>query len=180
MSCELLFSLSTATLHLKCFPLLWQDIIRTGRITISLSQMNNSKQQPRGIRNNNPLNIRKGNTWIGERYPQVDRSFEEFETMEYGLRAAFKLMRNYITGFGGKGVKYNTIRLLIRRWAPPSENATQNYIDFVCSQVGKDQREIIWFSDRKLMVSICRAMAFVECGQWIDKEKFESAYDMLL
>ena len=142
--------------------------------------MNSSKQQPRGIRNNNPLNIRKGNKWIGERYPQVDRSFEEFETMEYGLRAAFKLMRNYITGFGGKGVKYNTIRLLIRRWAPPSENATQHYIDFVCSQVEKDQREIIWFSDRKLMVSICRAMAFVECGQWIDREKFESAYDMLL
>lgn len=142
--------------------------------------MSNSKKQPRGIRNNNPLNIRKGNKWFGERFPQIDRDFEEFETIEFGLRAAFKLMRNYITGFGGKMVKFNTIRLLISRWAPPTENATQRYIDFVCSQVGKDQREIIWFSDRKLMVSICRAMAFVECGQWIDKEKFESAYDMLL
>lgn len=142
--------------------------------------MNNSKSVPRGIRNNNPLNIRKGNSWIGERYPQVDREFEEFQTLEYGIRAAFKLMRNYITGFSGRSVKYNTIRKLIRRWAPPTENATQRYIDFVCKEVDKDQNEVIFFSDRKLMVMICRAMAFVECGQWIEVAKFESGYDLLL
>lgn len=142
--------------------------------------MNNSNRVPRGIRNNNPLNIRKGNSWIGERYPQVDREFEEFQTLEYGIRAAFKLMRNYITGFSGRSVKYNTIRKLIRRWAPPTENATQRYIDFVCKEVDKDQNEVIFFSDRKLMVMICRAMAFVECGQWIEVAKFESGYDLLL
>lgn len=142
--------------------------------------MSSSKTIPRGIRNNNPLNIRKGNSWIGERYPQIDREFEEFETIEYGIRAAFKLMRNYISGFGGRSVKYNTIRKLIRRWAPPTENATQRYIDFVCKEVDKDQNEVIFFSDRKLMVAICRAMAFVECGQWIDVAKFESGYDLLM
>lgn len=142
--------------------------------------MSNSNSVPRGIRNNNPLNIRKGNSWIGERYPQVDREFEEFRTLEYGIRAAFKLMRNYITGFSGRSVKYNTIRKLIRRWAPPTENATQRYIDFVCKEVDKDQNEVIFFSDRKLMVMICRAMAFVECGQWIEVAKFESGYDLLL
>lgn len=142
--------------------------------------MSNSNSVPRGIRNNNPLNIRKGNSWIGERYPQVDREFEEFQTLEYGIRAAFKLMRNYITGFSGRSVKYNTIRKLIRRWAPPTENATQRYIDFVCKEVDKDQNEVIFFSDRKLMVMICRAMAFVECGQWIEVAKFESGYDLLL
>ena len=135
---------------------------------------------PRGIRNNNPLNIRKGNNWLGERTPQVDRAFEEFQTIEYGLRAAFKLMRNYITGFSGRSAKYNTIRKLVRRWAPPSENATQNYIDFVCKHVEKDHNEVICFTDRKLIIDVCRAMAFVECGQWIDRQKFESAYDMLL
>ena len=142
--------------------------------------MSNSNSVPRGIRNNNPMNIRKGNSWIGERYPQVDREFEEFQTLEYGIRAAFKLMRNYITGFSGRSVKYNTIRKLIRRWAPPTENATQRYIDFVCKEVDKDQNEVIFFSDRKLMVMICRAMAFVECGQWIEVAKFESGYDLLL
>ena len=138
-----------------------------------------SKKVPRGIRNNNPLNIRKGNNWKGERQPQLDREFEEFQTMELGIRAAFKLMRNYITGFSGRTVKFNTIRLLIRRWAPPSENATQNYIDFVCKQVSTDQNKTIWFNDRALMIGICRAMAFVECGQWIDIAKFETAYDLL-
>ena len=37
---------------------------------------------PRGIRNNNPLNIRKGNNWKGERPNQTDKAFEEFETMQ--------------------------------------------------------------------------------------------------
>lgn len=137
-------------------------------------------KEPRGIRNNNPLNIRKGCNWYGERFPQVDRDFEEFQSMELGIRAAFVLLRNYITGFSGRSFKYNTIRKIIRRWAPPIENATQRYIDFVCKQVGKDQNEVIYFSDRTTIVSMARAMAFVECGQWIDIEKFETAYDMLL
>ena len=34
------------------------------------------KKVPRGIRNNNPLNIRKGNNWQGERHPQTDPAFE--------------------------------------------------------------------------------------------------------
>lgn len=151
-----------------------------GKTTNLPSRSQTSKAKPRGIRNNNPLNIRKGNNWQGERHPQLDRDFEEFESMEYGIRAAFKLFRNYITGFSGRSVKYNTIRKLIRRWAPPTENATQRYIDFVCKEVGKDQNEVIWFSDRKLMIDVCRAMAFVECGQWIDRQKFESGYDLLL
>jgi hypothetical protein len=41
---------------------------------------------PRGIRNNNPLNIRIGNTWLGERPEPTDHDFEEFVSMEYGLR----------------------------------------------------------------------------------------------
>lgn len=137
-------------------------------------------KEPRGIRNNNPLNIRKGNNWYGERHPQVDRDFEEFESMELGIRAAFVLLRNYITGYNGRSAKFNTIRKIVRRWAPPVENATQKYIDFVVKSTGIDQNQVIWFSDRKNMITICRAMAYVECGKWIDIEKFETAYDMLL
>lgn len=137
-------------------------------------------KEPRGLRNNNPLNIRKGCNWYGERFPQVDRDFEEFQSMELGIRAAFVLLRNYITGFSGRSFKYNTIRKIIRRWAPPTENATQRYIDFVCKQVGKDQNEVIYFTDRTTIITMARAMAFVECGQWIEPTKFQTAYDMLL
>ena len=134
---------------------------------------------PRGIRNNNPLNIRKGNNWKGERKVQTDKAFEEFETLQYGLRAGLKLIRNQISGFNGSRPKFNTIGKLIKVWAPPSENATDKYIDFVCQAVGKLPFDIIREDDQKLICEIARAMAFVECGQWIDIEQFESAWFLI-
>ena len=86
---------------------------------------------PRGIRNNNPLNIRKGNTWKGEITSQTDNAFEQYESMAYGIRAGFIILRNYITGHNGRTRRYNTVDKIIRRWAPPTENATQKYIDYV-------------------------------------------------
>ena len=44
---------------------------------------------PRGIRNNNPLNIRRSkDQWQGLRAQQTDASFCQFETLEYGWRTA--------------------------------------------------------------------------------------------
>ena len=53
---------------------------------------------PRGIRNNNPLNIRRSkDQWKGLRAQQTDSQFCQFETLEYGWRAAFYLLtRTYI------------------------------------------------------------------------------------
>ena len=52
-------------------------------------------KQPRGLRNNNPLNIIKSENinWKGEVKPSTDRNFAQFETKEYGLRAALCLLR---------------------------------------------------------------------------------------
>ncbi len=48
---------------------------------------------PRGIRNNNPLNIRRSkDKWQGLRALQTDTAFCQFETMAYGWRAAFVLL----------------------------------------------------------------------------------------
>lgn len=137
------------------------------------------KKLPRGIRNNNPLNIRKGNHWHGERPNQSDPAFEEFVSMGYGLRAAFILLYYYIQGRPPAWVKYNTIDKIIRRWAPESENATQHYIDFVAKDTGIDARQVISFNDRKTMVAIVSAMAMVECGVRLDPQVIESAYDMI-
>lgn len=134
---------------------------------------------PRGIRNNNPLNIRKGNSWQGERHPQTDKAFEEFESMEYGLRAGFKILRNYITGYNGKTPKFNTIEKIVKRWAPPTENATRKYIDFVAKECGISPLETVSFNNRRLMVQIVSAMCHIECGQKIDVSVIESAYDLL-
>ena len=138
------------------------------------------KLPPRGIRNNNPLNIRKGSSWKGERPVQTDAAFEEFISMEYGIRAAFILMRNHITGFKGTRPKMNTIKKLISVWAPPTENNTNKYIDFVAAHVHLLPSSIIDPYDEALMCNIARAMAFKECGVWIEPEKFKAAWCLIL
>lgn len=134
---------------------------------------------PRGIRNNNPLNIRKGNNWQGERQPQTDKAFEEFESMQYGIRAGFKLIKKYMSGYNGLTKKFNTIELIIKRWAPPTENATQRYIDFVTKTTGIPSRLKLGFDNKKAMCDIVSAMIQVECGQMVSRDVIESAYDML-
>lgn len=138
-----------------------------------------SKSVPRGIRNNNPLNIVKGNSWKGERPSQTDRRFEEFESMQYGIRAGFKLLRNYITGFNGLAPKMNTVDAIIKRWAPNNENDTEAYIKTVCQMSGLNRYQRISFGDRKKMVDIVNAMIYVENGQFIDRSIIESGYDLL-
>lgn len=134
---------------------------------------------PRGIRNNNPLNIRKGNNWKGERPNQTDKAFEEFESMEMGVRAGFYLIRKYMSGYNGLTEKFNTIEKIIRRWAPASENDTQAYIDTVAKKTGISPRLKLSFQSKKQMVDIVAAMIEVECGQSIDRQIIESGYDML-
>lgn len=136
-------------------------------------------KEVRGIRNNNPLNIEKGNNWQGERNHQVDRRFEEFKSVEYGLRAGFVLLRNYLNESKRFRRTDNTIYKIIHRWAPSKENNTDSYIKTVSHVTGINPHEVIRFSDRRKMVAIVRAMAFVECGSWLDPQIVESAYDMV-
>lgn len=134
---------------------------------------------PRGIRNNNPLNIRVGNNWRGEKTVKTDKAFEEFTSMEYGVRAGFIILKKYMTGYNGLTRKFNTIDLIIRRWAPASENNTEAYISQVCKLSGIPRHQQISFSQRSLMVAIVDAMIRVECGQAIDTKIIESAYDLV-
>lgn len=137
------------------------------------------KKEPRGIRNNNPLNIRKGSSWKGEKLVQTDQAFEEFVSMEWGIRAGIKLIKNHITGFNGKRPPANTIKKLISVWAPVTENNTEAYIRTVCDQTAIGRNDLLHANDRRSIIAIARAMAFVECGVWIGPEVFESAYDLL-
>lgn len=137
------------------------------------------KPMPRGIRNNNPLNIRKGSNWKGERPIQTDQAFEEFVSMEWGIRAGIKLIRNHITGFNGQRPPANTIKKLISVWAPAKENNTEAYIRTVCQQTAIGRNDLLHAGDRRSIIAIARAMAYVECGMWLEPELFQSAYDLL-
>lgn len=84
----------------------------------------------KGLRNNNPLNIEENGTdWVGR--AGDDGRFVIFETVEHGLRAAGRILRTY-----AKKYQLNTIAGIVSRWAPPVENDTQNYINFVSQKTG--------------------------------------------
>lgn len=86
--------------------------------------MAKEKQQPRGIRNHNPGNLRKNDDpWQGLAAVQDDPEFFKFKSAVYGIRA---LMRTLITYQDKR--KLRTMRQFIERWAPPNENDTTKYI----------------------------------------------------
>ena len=130
------------------------------------------KPIPRGIRNNNPLNIRIGNVWLGEVQAPDDPEFEQFVSMKYGLRAAFVLLRRYIRHY-----KRTTIEAIIRAWAPPVENSTELYIANVSHTLGHLPAAELDFSDKVLMCRLVQAMAKMETGTVLDMKLIESAYD---
>lgn len=83
---------------------------------------------PRGIRNNNPLNIRKGGSrWKGA--TGDDGEFIIFDKPESGFRAATKIIGSY----NRRGIK--TVDDIIATWAPEHENPTGKYAKFVKKRV---------------------------------------------
>ena len=119
------------------------------------------KKETRGYRNNNPCNIRiSTDKFQGEIQPSGDKEFKQFETMAYGYRAAFRVIRTYINNY-----KCDTIRKIISRWAPKSENHTENYIRTVSERSGIPADDIVYPDNREMMVRIVAAMSFVENGR---------------
>ena len=89
---------------------------------------------PRGIRNNNPGNLRKNtDPWQGLAVPQADRDFFTFKSAIYGIRALARTLIAYQDEHG-----LRTIRQIISRWAPASENDTGAYINAVAKSAGFD------------------------------------------
>ena len=120
----------------------------------------NDTSLPRGYRNNNPLNVRKNaaNAWKGKVVPGSDPAFEQFITMAYGYRCALYLLRKYI----GQG--HNTIRKIVTKWAPPSENNTSGYVSNVATRTGIGADTVIDRNDQQKLCKIAWAMAWVENG----------------
>lgn len=129
---------------------------------------------PRGIRNNNPLNIKIGNDWQGER-PNTDGVFEEFETMQYGLRAAFIILRKYINKYGR-----NTISKIVHSWSPDGDSKECAYMQSVSKWTGIRLYDEIQFDDKSLMCLLVQGMARVETGRVIDLNIISEAYEMAM
>ena len=129
----------------------------------------------RGLRNNNPGNIRKSATvWQGEMIPSIDAAFKQFESMPYGYRAMIKLLQNY-----SKVNKCRTIRTMVTRWAPPSENDTQSYIATVRTLTGMDVDRTVNVDDKATMCSLAAAMSQVENGKRAVMADVEAGWELL-
>ena len=126
---------------------------------------------PRGIRNNNPLNIRRGRTkWQGEETltnppkeegpgKAYDPLFCQFDTMRNGWRAAFLLLKKYINVY-----QLDSVAKIIGRWAPANENNTRRYTETVCRLTKSGPGEAVTFGNQAQMVQIAAAMCCVENG----------------
>ena len=134
---------------------------------------------PLGIRNTNPLNIRRGKThWKGEipHSPSPtgegrgEAAFCKFESIEWGIRAAFCLLRTY-----SRKYHLNCIADIITRWAPPSENDTSRYICNVCRWSGLAGMQRLTESD---WPAIVRAMARQETGLCLSEEQINKGYEL--
>ena len=113
---------------------------------------------PRGIRNNNPGNLRRtADKWLGLAAAQTDPEYFQFERPEFGLRAMGVVLLNYFERH-----KLNTVRAIVARYAPAHENPTDSYIDHVAARlrVGPDEP----FDVRARLLALMRAMVIQENG----------------
>jgi hypothetical protein len=140
---------------------------------------------PRGIRNNNPGNIRLSKTiWHGQRVPPFqDMEFVEFTAALPGLRALMKTLLTYY-------FKYNldTVESIINRYAPPHENATDHYIHAVARMLNVRRADKIDITVRKVLIALARAIVLHENGKpppdrpegWYDVSVYEEAANLVL
>ena len=115
------------------------------RARVGLSQV--------AVKRNNPGNLR---SWGAA--PTVG-GFAQFSSPEEGLLA----MNQQLGLYGDRG--FNTVRSIISRYAPRSENNTGAYIDDVSKKTGMKPDQALDLSDRAVLASVVAAMVSHEQGQ---------------
>ena len=121
----------------------------------------------RGERNNNPGNIDRSTIrWEGMSADQSsDDRFIVFQTPQFGIRALAKILLNY------QDVHHlDTIRQIIDRWAPPSENDTGAYVTDVAADVGVGPDDKIDLNDAAILTKLVTAIIRHENGRVIYSE----------
>ena len=133
------------------------------------------KKLPRGLRNNNPGNIRiTKDKWQGLREEQTDKEFFQFVSADYGYRALLRTLQNYRRRHGCK-----SIADYIRRWAPSCENNTNAYIISVCSQMNVPSSFMPDIYDRDTMCAFAAAISYHENGREANMDDVRKGWDLL-
>jgi hypothetical protein len=86
----------------------------------------------------------------------------------------FSLLTNYVNSHG-----CNTIRQIISRYAPATENDTEAYINNVSALTNFDPDEVITLSDTNFMQQLVAAMSFQENGIEADMVQVNDGLNLL-
>ncbi len=157
-----------AIIILCAIPFIIMAVVR--RKKVQEVTPNFGSDQTRGVKNNNPLNLRQTNIdWKHESSKDLDPEFEEFDSMMWGLRAGLRNMRTWFN----RGNQ--TIEKLISVWAPETENNTEDYIDYVAGKTGIP-REAVFEWQKDVIYSIAKAMCKIESQFDLDYELYEEAW----
>lgn len=133
----------------------------------------------RAVRNNNPGNIERGAPWQGlmPRDEMTDAQKKEtrfcvFQSPKWGFRAmAITLITYYDKRKAKDGSRIDTIKEVIHRWAPPSENKTDAYIKAVDKAHPATASETIDLHEHADLAPLVKAIAIHECGGWFFDQK---------
>lgn len=124
---------------------------------------------PRAVRNSNPCNIIKGDPWQGALAPEMmtpeqmaEDRFVVFSSPRWGFRAAAVTLIAYYDKY-----HIETVETVVKRWAPPTENDTNSYIDKVCGYTTFGPEEVLNLHDYATLSRLIKAMSIVECGGWM-------------
>lgn len=136
---------------------------------------NEESKLPRGIRNNNPGNLRRSSdNWKGLRAEQADPDFFQFEAPEYGYRALIKTLQTYRTKRG-----CITLADFIKRWAPSTENNTGAYIRAVCQDLQMPSTYVPDIYDKGTMCALAAAISRVENGVPAVMKDVEKGWELI-
>lgn len=123
----------------------------------------------RAQRNSNPGNVERGDHWQGllprnQMTPEqaAETRFAVFAAPKWGFRALGILILNY-----SRVHHLNTIRQIISRWAPNSENNTDAYVAAVARDIKTDPDTSLDFTKPDLLAAVAKAIATHECGSWL-------------
>lgn len=120
--------------------------------------------EPRGIRNNNPLNLsfagQEGATMEDHSTPR----FARFATMEDGIAASVRQIELYQR----RGL--TTLSQIVSTWAPPNENDTPGYIQRVARETGFNPNAPVNMRDPDAVAALVASMARIESGRALDPD----------
>jgi len=131
-----------------------------------------------GYRNNNPGNLKRDTNstpYKGEIVPPKEPPFRWFESMEHGYRAMYHLLIiRYLMDW-----RLNTLEKILYKYAPPFENDTEAYINYVSDRLGIARNALISINNETLLFELGLAISRYENGIEPTRSQALAGFNML-